>query len=102
MYEVRRRRLTPPMYDVRGTTEAPGGAYVRGTMYDVRLPNSRALRGGAERGRTGCRETVRGDSYKGAVAADAAHVRCTMDDVRFGKFPRLRASVAKQARGLKS
>ena len=25
------------MYDVRCTTVAPGGAYVRGTMYDVRL-----------------------------------------------------------------
>ena len=41
-----------PMYDVRCT------------MYD--LGNSRALRGDAEQGRMGCRETVRGDSYKAA------------------------------------
>ena len=33
------------MDDFRCTTEAPGGAYVRCTTYDVRLPSSRALRG---------------------------------------------------------
>ena len=33
------------MYDVGCTTEALGGAYVRRTMYDVRLRCSRALRG---------------------------------------------------------
>ena len=61
IYDLRRRRLAAPMYDVRCTTVAPGSAYVRRTMYDVRLPNLRALRG--------------------TVAADAAYVRWTMDDV---------------------
>ena len=38
----------------RGRVVAAGAAYVRGTMYDVRLPNSRALRGGAEQEREEC------------------------------------------------
>ena len=52
MYDGRRRRLTPPMYDVRctmydgrWTTEAANAAYVRSTMYDGRLQSLRALRG---------------------------------------------------------
>ena len=40
-----RRRLAAPMYDVR--RRQTGSAYVRSTMYDVRLGCSRALRGGA-------------------------------------------------------
>ena len=45
-------RRSLPMYEVRGT------------MYD--LESSRALRGDAKLGRTGCPEAVIGRSYKGA------------------------------------
>ena len=89
VYEVRRWRLAAPMYDVRGT------------MYD--LGNSRALRGDAEQGRTGCRETVRGDSYKAAGRrrqTGAAYVRCTMYDVRFGKFARVARGCGAGADGM--
>ena len=37
--------------------------------------------------------------YAASLAAGAAYVRWTMYDVRFGEFPRLRASVAEQKRG---
>ena len=39
-------RQSLPTYDVRCTTEAADAAYARCTKYDVRLPSSRALRGG--------------------------------------------------------
>ena len=77
------------MCDVRWTTEALGSAYVRSTMYDVRLQSSRALRGEAELGRAGCPRAVIGRGYKGA-GADGVCL-CTIFDVRctIGKFARV-------------
>ena len=65
MYDVRRRHLAVPMYDVRRT------------MYD--LGNSRALRGDAERVRTGCPRAVIGRSYKAAGGGGAWRRLCTTE-----------------------
>ena len=54
---------------------APSGTYVRSTMYDVRFPNSRALRGGAEQERAECNETVHG---RWRLAAPMYDVRGTI------------------------
>ena len=96
-------------YDVRRWQT--GSAYVRRMMYDVRLPNLRALRGEkaqapmydvrfannaqqscgnlAEQVRAGCLEAVIGRGYKGAVAltppmddGGAWQRPCTIFDVR--------------------
>ena len=94
------------------TTEAPGDAYVRCTMYDVRLQSLRALRGGAKQRRRPSYETVIGRSYKGAeadgvclctryevrrrrLAAPMYEVRCTMYDC---DVRRLRRGDAEQVR----
>ena len=60
-----------PMYDGRWT------------MYDLEIWRVAGSRNFAERGRTGCRETVRGDRYKAAGRRGqtrSAYVRWTMDD----------------------
>ena len=62
-------------------------------MYDVRCTIAkfaRVARNLAEQVRAVCRETVRGDNYKAAVAGGAAYVRGTMYDVRFGSSRALR------------
>ena len=84
------------MYNVRSTTEAPSGAHVRCTTYDVRLPNSRALRGAAEQVRAGCPKAVIGRGYKGAGRGQTGtlpmyevrrrRLAAPMYDVRFSMY----------------
>ena len=52
-------------------------------MYDLEIWRAAGSRNYAERGRTECRETVRGDSYKAAGRRGRRGRRlCTMLDVR--------------------
>ena len=74
-------RLVPPMYDFRRTTEAADAAYVRSTMYDVRLPNSRALRGTVALGSAYVRFSMY-DVRRWQLTLPMDEVRCTMYDCR--------------------
>ena len=68
---------------LRCTTEAPGGAYVRGTMYDVRCTIeefARGARGRAKLGRGDVMELCTGIVRKGRGQTVSAYVRFTMYD----------------------
>ena len=79
----------------RREAEALGSAYVRCTMYDVRLPNSRALRGEAEQVRKNVMEHAREWLESGGrrLAAPGGRRGLPMYDVRctiamFARFAR--------------
>ena len=87
-------------YKAAGRRRQTRSAYVRFSMYDVRLRNSRALRGAAKQERAECDKAVYERSYKATGRrrqTRSAYVRFSMYDVRLRNSRALRGA-AKQER----